>query len=125
MQTVIDALEELITLSDIGSVYLVDSFQYNAACFVGRRQEIAKTGNILKEKQLAILSGIGGIGKTETARRYAFINRNQYDTVAFLVFESSIKKLVCDEVEINGISKDETETEEDYFQRKISLMQKS
>ncbi len=124
MQTVIDALEELITLSDIGSVYLVDSFQYNAACFVGRRQEIAKTGNILKEKQLAILSGIGGIGKTETARRYAFINRNQYDTVAFLVFESSIKKLVCDEVEINGISKDETETEEDYFQRKISLMQK-
>lgn len=124
MQTVIDALEELITLSDIGSVYLVDSFQYNAACFVGRRQEIAKTGNILKEKQLAILSGIGGIGKTETARRYAFINRNQYDTVAFLVFESSIKKLVCDEVEINGIAKDENETEEDYFQRKISLMQK-
>lgn len=122
VQTVIDALEELITYADIDGIYLLDSFQYNSACFIGRQQEIEKADAVLQEKGLVFLSGIGGIGKTEIARRYAFKNRGRYDTITFLVFDSSIKELVCNEVKINGVIREENESAEDYFKRKLEIM---
>ncbi|MBD5395547.1 MAG: serine/threonine protein kinase [Lachnospiraceae bacterium] len=122
VQTVIDALEELIAYADIDGVYLLDSFHYNSACFVGRCQEIEKTDAALQEEGLVFLSGIGGIGKTEVARRYAFNNRDRYDTITFSVFESSIKELVCNEVKINGVTREEKESDEDYFKRKLEIL---
>jgi len=122
MRSVIDMLEELIKLSDIEAISLLDSFQYNSAFFVGRNEKIEDIRDILSTHQLVFLSGIGGIGKTELARKYADKYRDQYDTIVFSVFEKNIQSLVCDEIGIKHISRDENETEEAYFYRKIQIL---
>ncbi len=98
MDQVIDCLEALISLTDIEGVYLIDSFQYNTACFIGRESEIDKMHSILKNSQLLFVSGIGGIGKTELVKRYANRYRNLYDTIVFTVFDKNIVSLVNDEI---------------------------
>ncbi len=122
MEAVIEALGELMELADLEGVYLIDSFQYNSACFVGRQRELEDIEGLLQDKQLAFLSGIGGIGKTEIAKRYVKQNRETYDTVVFSVFTSSIKKLVCDEILVNGAAREEGESDDAYFSRKIALL---
>ena len=87
MQQVIEQLDELIRLSDTAGVYPVDSFQYNSACFVGRQAELKEIHHVLDRNQIVFLSGIGGIGKTELAKQYAHIYRNEYNRVIFSVFE--------------------------------------
>lgn len=125
MPPVIDMLKQLIKFSDTEGIYLLDSFSYNSANFVGRQKEMEDIKNILDDNQLVFLSGIGGIGKTELAKQYANKYRNQYDAVIFAVFEKSIQSLVCDEIGINKISRDEEESEDDYFKRKIEIMKQT
>lgn len=122
MQLVIDALKELIRLSDMDAAYLIDSFQYNSACFVGREEELRTIHDVLSENQLVFLSGVGGIGKTEIAKQYANKYRDQFNTILFTVFEDSIQLLVCDEVMINKISREENESDTGYFRRKMDIL---
>lgn len=122
MQSVIDMLDELISLSDLEEISLLDSFQYNSAYFFGRNEEMENIRDILTGHQSVFLSGIGGIGKTELARQYANKYRNQYDTIVFCVFEKNIQSLVCDEIEINHINREESEPEDAYFKRKIEVL---
>lgn len=122
MQQVIDHLDQLIKLSDIDEVYLLDSFQYDSACFVGRKEELQEITDILATNQLVFLSGIGGIGKTELAKQYANKYRSQYDTVTFSAFEKDIETLVRDEILIHKIKQDEGESDSDYFERKIRIL---
>lgn len=122
MQQVMDCLDALIPLSDIDAIYLVDSFQYHTACFIGRESEIDKMHYIMEKNQLLFLSGIGGIGKTELAKQYANRYRNEYNTIIFAVFDKDIVSLVNDEILINHIEKDEKESDIDYFKRKIEIL---
>ena len=39
--------------------------------------------------------GVGGIGKTELARRYAYENANRYRKVVFVPFADSVAETVC------------------------------
>lgn len=122
---VIEKLDELIRLSDINGVYLLDSFQYNSAYFVGREDEILGIDKILSDNQLVFLSGIGGIGKTEIAKQYAARCHGKYNTVTFAVYEKDIKTLVNDEINLNKVERDEKESEDDYFKRKIKILEKT
>lgn len=122
MQQLIDCLDELISLSDADGRYLIDSFQYNLACFIGRETEIGKIHRVLENNQLVFLSGIGGIGKTEIVKQYAKRYRDQYDTILFSVFDNDIVSLVNNEIMINRVEKDESENEAEYFDRKIDIL---
>ncbi|MDE7204089.1 MAG: serine/threonine protein kinase [Lachnospiraceae bacterium] len=124
MQQLIDCLDELIVLSDVDGEYLIDSFQYNTAHFIGREKEIVKIYDKLSENQLIFLSGIGGIGKTEIAKQYANQYRNLYDTVVFAVFDSDIESLVNKEIMINHVEQGEKESDTDYFNRKINVLRR-
>jgi len=109
MDMVIEALDELIRLSDVETTYLIDTFTYNSACFVGRNLELLRIHEILQENQVVFLSGIGGIGKTELAKKYVHMYREAYDTVAFVFFEGSIEHSICQDLVINNFSMDEEE----------------
>lgn len=124
MQQLIDCLDELILLADADGEYLIDSFQYNTAHFIGRESEIVKINDKLSENQLIFLSGIGGIGKTELAKQYANRYRNLYDTVVFAVFDSDIESLVNKEIMINHIEQGEKESDTNYFNRKIDVLRR-
>lgn len=125
LNDVIEVLDELILLSDVDAHYLVDNFMYNPACFVGRSDELVDIQEALSENQVIFLSGIGGIGKTELAKRYAYEYRNYYETIAFAFFNGSIEHTVCQELVINNMSMDENESEDNYFKRIVSVLKET
>lgn len=125
VEPVIEKLDELISLSNPDGVYLKDSFLYNSGCFVGRKTEIMIIDDILSANQLVFLSGIGGIGKTELAKKYADKYREKYNTITFAIYEKDIKTLVNNEIMINNLEQDEKETDEEYFKRKLKILEKT
>lgn len=125
LNDVIEVLDELILLSDVDTHYLVDNFRYNPACFVGRSGELEDIQEVLSENQVVFLSGIGGIGKTELAKRYAYEYRDYYETIAFAFFNESIEHTVCQELVINNMSMDENESEYSYFKRIVAVLKET
>ena len=122
---IIKCLDRLIYMADTENVKLIDTFQYNMAHFVGRQEEIRILDDELISKNVVFLSGIGGIGKTEIAKQYAKIYRDKYNVIEFAVFEKDIMTLVNEEIYINKIERDEGETEENYFKRKIKVLKQT
>ena len=125
VKEVIVALEELIKLADLEATYLIDTFTYNSAYFVGREEELEEIHEELKDNSVLFLSGIGGIGKTELAKRFVARYRDEFDTVAFAYFQNSIEYTTCHEILINNMSMEEEESEQEYFERVLEVLRKS
>ena len=125
VKEVIVALEELIKLADLEATYLIDTFTYNSAYFVGREEELEEIHEELKDNSVLFLSGIGGIGKTELAKRFVARYREEFDTVAFAYFQNSIEYTMCHEILINNMSMEEEESEQEYFERVLEVLRKS
>ena len=56
--------------------------------FTGRENVLTRLYDALKTSKTAAISGLGGIGKTQTAVEYAFRYRNDYDTILWVKAES-------------------------------------
>lgn len=124
VDSLIPALEELIRISDVENTFLYHNFSYRSACFVGRKKELSEIGAVFDSgQQVLFLSGVGGIGKTELARRYAYENANRYRKVVFVPFADSVAETVCrDDLRIHGIEQGEEESSEQYFARKLAVL---
>lgn len=95
--------------------------------FCGRDREISDIHNILNtETSLLVLHGIGGIGKSELAKHYAMKYSDSYDAVIFVRYDSSIIETVASDsgFPVVNCSRCDDESDEDYFKRKISILQK-
>lgn len=123
MKTLVKALDEMIPLAEPNAMLVIDNFSYNEYIFVGRERELLEIDQILEKKQAVFLSGIGGIGKTEIAKNYAFINREKYDTIVFLRFDKSIKEtILSDDIIIRNF---EYELKEDTsFENKLKVLKR-
>lgn len=125
MDDVITVLEQMIPLADPSQSFVMDNFNYNNRCFVGRTNELQEIQKILKSKQLVFLSGMGGIGKTEIAKRYAYSYRKQYNTIVFLRYETSLKNtIVSNDIEIRNFECEKDENSEGYFRTKLGALKK-
>lgn len=123
MGEVITALEELEKLSDVEGMMLLDSFSYSFSQFVGRENEILQIKEILDEKDCVFLSGMGGIGKTELAKKFANMYRDQFHRIVFLRFTDSIMETVCsEELAIAGCDIEEQETFSHFCDRKLKIL---
>jgi hypothetical protein len=52
--------------------------------FTGREQTLRGIECAFKASKAAALCGLGGVGKTQTAARYAYLHRDQYKAVLWL-----------------------------------------
>lgn len=73
------------------------------------------------------MSGMGGIGKTELAKRYAYLYGEEYRTIVFVPYQGSIVQTVCGEdIHIHNVHREQSEegleTEEEYFERKLKIL---
>ena len=125
LEKVLDSLDELIKLADLEAAYLIDTFTYNSAFFVGRTEEIEEIYEKIQDNNVLFLSGIGGIGKTELAKKFISEHRDEFDTVVFVYFQDNIEHTVCQEILVNNMSMDEGEKEPDYFERLIDALRKN
>lgn len=91
--------------------------------FVGRDVELNVIQKDLQRDKLVILSGIGGIGKTELARYYAKQHQAEYTCAYEVPCTVSILDGIAEHVEINGLNRKKTinglESNEQYGQRKL------
>lgn len=125
LEQVVDALDTLIDCSDLESAYLINTFTYNSANFIGRANELDEIHEKIHDNNALFLSGIGGIGKTEIAKKFITEYRDEFDTVAFAYYQESIEHTICQEILINNMSMDEEEKESDYFDRVIEVLRKT
>lgn len=125
VEQVICAIDKLIEYSDVESAFLIDTFTYNSANFVGRVNEIETIYEEIQENNVLFLSGIGGIGKTELAKKFIAEYREEFDTVAFAYYQESIEHTMCQELLINNMELDEDESESEYFDRIIDVLRRT
>lgn len=128
MDEVLEILEQLIRESNIERMFLYHNFTYNTANFVGREEELKQMESLFSSgQQVLFLSGMGGIGKTELAKRYAYLYGETYRTIVFVPYRGSIVQTVCGEdIHIHKVQREQTEEgmepEEDYFERKLTIL---
>lgn len=123
MEETIKALDELTELADTEAVYVVPNFSYHQDFFVGREKELKEIEERLGQKHLLFLHGIGGIGKTELANRYAYEQEKRYGTVLFLRTECSLEESLCrDDISLGHFAREETEDNRSYAKRKLSAL---
>ena len=97
--------------------------------FVGRKDIVNEIDILYKEGHNVIfLKGIGGIGKTQIAKKYVYDHREEYDTIVFATYEKDIKSLIINEspftMEPNMNRKmkgdGQLETDDEFYKRKLN-----
>lgn len=124
MRLFIAQIEQLLPLADPTIVFVQQNFSYHSNCFVGRNKDLEELQNILEEKKVVFLSGIGGIGKTELAKRYAYLNQKEYDRIIFISFSNSVEETICsNDILIQNEAWEENSTES-LFESRMRVMKK-
>lgn len=90
-------LNEMIHLADPSLMYLCSNLPIQSNYFVGRTEELKIAHNVLKDERLLIVTGIGGVGKTEFSQCYAKKHENEYSCIVWAKVETSIEKTILDD----------------------------
>lgn len=104
---------------------LKSKMPYTKKVFHGRDNLIKEIHEIIHSgKKSIFLQGIGGIGKSETAKQYAKKYEKEYKNVLYLTYSSGLKELVCNSktIEIENLQKYPDEKSEEFFRRKLELL---
>ena len=124
-----EAVEELKKLRTELEVVNFRKLPYDH--FVGRKSELKEIDQYLKKGSYVILEGIGGIGKSELAKRYANDNEGNYDIIQFITFKESLLSTIANSLEINNFdyakykqNYPKEEVEKQIFAAKMSALQK-
>ena len=90
--------------------------------FVGRDTEMEAISDHLNRNPVLYVTGIGGIGKSTLVRKYLHHSKSEYDVIVYLEFDGDFKRTFCDDIQlqISTISRLNSESQDDYFDRKLS-----
>lgn len=125
MEIVIEKLSEMVELADTSSQFIYNSIITKPSYFFGRKSELLWISKrFCLEHELFAISGMGGIGKSTLVRECLKQNETLFDTITYLNYAGTIAKTVANDTyfRINGVSKDPTESLEEYFERKINVL---
>ncbi len=109
-EELIQALEEAIKICS-NEEYILPKESISDVFFVGRSGELQKLHELLQgEAKVVFLHGFGGIGKTELAKKYVQIHKDEYDVTVFDIYndQKGLNQFVQD-VAIKGYDEDDKE----------------
>lgn len=121
----IEKLDTIIEYANPSKPYLKSNLPAMQDFFLGRDQEISDIHRKLHENSILFISGIGGIGKSELAKRYADKHRDDYDTIIFAPYINEIEILLQDDnaIPLNNFHSYPEEKPEDYRARRFRKLQ--
>ena len=101
--------------------------------FCGREDVLEEIHNRFQNSgNVLFLYGIGGIGKTQIAKQYAKMHKNDYDTIIYATYNGSIKDEIMAETPFTiepavnryTLTDGTKESDEAFFNRKLEKIQK-
>ncbi len=93
--------------------------------FIGRKDELGQLSDIMETNRICFIYGMGGMGKTELVKKYAFEHEKDYNLILFLKYTSNLTDLIISNkyFEINGMTRfiinGEPESDHDFCIRKL------
>ncbi|MBQ4512875.1 MAG: hypothetical protein II969_07775 [Anaerolineaceae bacterium] len=123
MDQAVRDLEAIEKLADPAYPYLISTSISAPDWIIGRQNERKTLDEWCREpsKHSLFISGMGGIGKSTFVRDYLSQHRNDWDSIVYLYFKSSLCQTILndDMLRINGTERYPEEKEADYFDRKL------
>ena len=98
--------------------YLIDdniTVTTSNSYYISRKDKLSEIRQHLENYHIAYLYGIGGIGKSETAREYAEEYRDSYTTIQLSVYSGDLKSLIA------GLKFSSDDKTGDYFEKDINI----
>jgi len=98
--------------------YLIDdniTVTTSSSYYISRKDKLSEIRQHLENYHIAYLYGIGGIGKSETAREYAEEYRDSYTTIQLSVYSGDLKALIA------GLEFSNDNKTGDYFEKDINI----
>ncbi len=112
-----------IVLSEMNRSYtIVDVIPFKNDSFFGRENELEAISKQLLTENMAILKGIGGIGKSSLAIEYTLRNIDHYDKVIFCSYYIDLANTIARTDFLSNCEKYEEETIFEYSKRKINRL---
>ena len=99
--------------------YLIDNnitVTTSSNYYISRKDKLSEIRQHLENYHIAYLYGIGGIGKSETAREYAEEYRCAYTTIQLSVYSGDLKALIA-----RSKISDDCDQTDDYFEKDINI----
>lgn len=87
-------LEELLVLADPKRMYLCSNIPKQLRCFIGRKKELNQIQEELERNPVVLLQGIGGIGKSELSKKYAYEFQKKYSNVVWMNCQGSLEETI-------------------------------
>ena len=98
--------------------YLIDNnitVTTSSSYYISRKAKLTEIRQHLENYHIAYLYGIGGIGKSETAREYAEEYRDSYTTIQLSIYSGDLKSLIA------GLKFSSDDKTGDYFEKDINI----
>ena len=112
----LDQALEIATEEEKG--YLIDNnitVTTSNSYYISRKDKLSEIRQHLENYHIAYLYGIGGIGKSETAREYAEEYRDSYTTIQLSIYSGDLKALIA------GLKFSSDDKIGDYFEKDINI----
>lgn len=88
--------------------------------FIGRKDLFGQISDRLSQKHIVILKGMGGMGKSCTASKYANANKEHYATVQYVFFKKSLRSTILS-MSFENLIENERSDDEKYAARLDAL----
>ena len=100
---------------------LIHSVPAALETFTDREDKIREIGEQLQKSGWTMVSGMGGIGKTELVKEYIHKNKEKYTTVCFLIYDGSLLSTIGLSLPVQNYAA-EDENLEFHYNAKIKLL---
>lgn len=93
--------------------------------FVGRQREMEEIYSFLRQNKKIFVSGMGGIGKSQLLRQFAVKYKNEFRTISWATYDTSLKDLIVSDTAVkisNFANVAGAEDKESYFKRKCNFL---
>ena len=123
MDEVFGKLEEIEKYADTEIPFIRSTPIIRPHILVGREKELELLDKLIKDanEHCIFITGMGGIGKSALVREYLSAHKAEFDSILYLKYAGSLTDTITDDIHlsINTVEKNDAETPEEYFQRKL------